>query len=192
MSMRVVVGIDPGINGAIAVMVDGYPASVTDMPTIARHNGGNAIEALALHAFFRQLVQRHAGAHMHAVIELPATRPHDAPTNILRIGEGFGILIGVLTCHGITHTQVRPQTWKGFYGLVKTGEYKPTKNDSRARATSMWPEFSLNWHRVCDHDRAEAMLMAHWGNVTECWLPKDTKPVVRKRKPKAKQPELRL
>jgi len=195
-ALRVIVGIDPGVNGAIAVFVDGSPSIIRDMPTIQRHNGGNAVDALALHALFRDVCSAYRGAHIHAVIELPATRPHDAPTNILHIGEGFGILIGVMACHGITHTKVRPQEWKGWYGLVKVKQFKPTKEDSRIRACQLFPSRLLYLQRKCDHDRAEAMLMAKWAIDTECWIARPAsakKRVTKKRKPSLKiAPELPL
>lgn len=181
--LRVVIGIDPGVNGAIAVLANGKPVKVFDMPVNDRPSGGQVLNTLAIHHALADICRVHTGAYIHAVIETPSTRPHDAPTNILRIGEGFGILKALLLVHRIPITEVRPQAWKGYYGLVKVGEYKPTKGDSRNKALTLWPAFGIHFARVKDHDRAEAMLMAHWGNETECWI---DRPPTKARKPRAK------
>ena len=37
MTMRVTFGVDPGLSGAVAVLLDGEPGPILDMPTF--HNG---------------------------------------------------------------------------------------------------------------------------------------------------------
>lgn len=182
MTLRLIIGIDPGVNGAIALLADGRPSTVYDMPKRDRSSGGSEIDACALVKLIDGIAVAYIGTHVHAVLEPPSTRPGESPTNALKMGEGYGVLKGVLASHGIDWTETRPQTWKAWQGLAndKRNGIVRTKDDSRRVALSKWPTFGIHFQRVCDHDRAEAMLMAEWGNETECWIAKPVRAKVRK------------
>lgn len=189
-SLRVVIGIDPGLKGAIAVLIDGVPSTIIDMPVKAKATSGNEVDAFALAEFISGLVMHNLGAHIHAVIEAVSTRPGESPTRGQKSAEGAGILKGVLASHGVRYTQVVPQVWKRHHGLLKSD-----KEASRMLAMAKWPNRCTHFMRVMDHDRAEAALMADWGNVTECWIdqPKKKRRVARRNTRRVRvQPELSL
>lgn len=92
-------------------------------------------------------------------------RPGNARGTDSKAAEGAGIIKGVLASHGVKWTQVIPQVWKRHHGLLKCG-----KEMSRQLAMAKWERHATYFMRVMDHDRAEAMLIADWGKVTECWI----------------------
>src|SRR6185312_10117287 len=47
-TQRVTIGVDPGQSGAVAVLADGEPVKVFDMPCTARKNAGHEVSAAAL------------------------------------------------------------------------------------------------------------------------------------------------
>lgn len=177
MTLRLIIGIDPGLRGAIALMADGKPSTLRDMPIRPGSTGRDEVDPFALSKFISEVACAYVGSHVHAVIEATSMRPENARGSDGKAAEGAGIVKGVLASHGISYTVVQPQTWKRYQGLLKR-----TKEDSRAVAMMKWPTFGVWFQRVMDHDRAEAMLMAEWGNSVECWVPKIEKP----KRPKAK------
>lgn len=160
--LRITLGFDPGISGAIVVLGDGEPRQFVDMPTHARPNGGNAIDAFRLAASIRGIQQRYRGAHIHACLEIPSTRPGESPTSGQRSGESYGILKGVLGTLGIHWCEVRPQTWKRHFGLIGT-----EKDVTRILATRRFPRVAQSLQRVKDGGRADALMIGLWAWQTE-------------------------
>lgn len=182
MTLRLVIGIDPGLNGSIALMADGEPSTVYDMPTCETVNGSREVDPWAVAKLIDGIVVAYIGTHVHVVLEAPAMRPGNARGNDTKAAQGVGILKGVLASHGVQWTVVQPQAWKRWQGLIGKG-----KDDSRMLATMKWPRHGLLFQRVKDDGRAEAMLMAQWGAATECWItkPSERKKRVARKKPKA-------
>ena len=64
---------------------------------------------------------------------------------------------GVLSTLGIPFTPVSPSKWKKTFNLGKD------KNESRAAATRLFPDLASEFARKKDDGRAEAILIAKWG-----------------------------
>ena len=73
--LRLTIGVDPGILGALVVLGDGEPLQFIDMPTRPRKTSGNEVDAFRLASIVRGIVQQARGAHVMAVLEPPSTRP---------------------------------------------------------------------------------------------------------------------
>jgi crossover junction endodeoxyribonuclease RuvC len=82
-------------------------------------------------------------------------------TSMFRFGEGFGLWIGIIAALGLPCTQVAPQTWKK---ALMAG--MPDKDASRQRAQELYPQCVKDLSRKKDHNRAEALLLAHYGKIT--------------------------
>mgnify|MGYP002777218453 CR=1 FL=1 len=177
MTLRLTIGIDPGLTGAIAAVADGEPAGCYDMPTRARRRGtGREIDAHRLQELLREILRNHQGAAVTVVLEVVAGFTGRAASRSFTFGQGDGKVRAVLECMGLdlTMVEVYPQTWKGHYGLlaprVKNGEPKPPvpgKDASRARVVAMFPNQALPFLRAKDDGRAEALLLALWAIQTE-------------------------
>lgn len=164
MTNRVTLGFDPGMKGAIAVLVDGEPAQFIDMPTEAHPRKGNRIAARELIASLRCIRQQHQGAHMFACLEEIAMRPGNARGNDQRTGEGYGILLCALAAVDIQHAEVYAQTWKRRFQFIK----KP-KDAPRLAAMQRWPRVATNLRRAGHDGRADALYIALWAWETEAW-----------------------
>lgn len=77
-------------------------------------------------------------------------------SSTFQTGYGYGVIIGVLASLAIPYHEVSPGVWKRAMGLVGTD-----KAAARALARSWWPTAALS--RVKDHGRAEALLIARYG-----------------------------
>ncbi len=157
----IALAIDIGLTGALAA-VDGYgTARVVDLPTVpdgkTRRLCGRGL-ILAIREFvpagepgmllFEDVRPRpmgNGGGHgntMHSQGSLMRSR---------------GIVEAVADIARLQVSTVQPATWKRTFGLLKT-----EKAGSREKAVALYPGLAGELKRVKDHNRAEAVLMAHW------------------------------
>lgn len=164
MVMRLTLGVDPGLTGAVAVLADGHYREVLDMPTVGRGKAGRqSVNAAALSQWIRDVVAKYPGADVVAVVEEVASRPRQGVVSMFRFGQSCGVLAGVLAALRIPVVYVTPQRWKRFYSLTGT-----EKDAARGRAVELYPDAPLARKR--DVGRADAILMARWGWKTEAHL----------------------
>jgi hypothetical protein len=185
--LRLTLGVDPGVTGAIAVLADGELLRVIDLPSLKRDNGSNEIDAMRLSALLRGVLQHGLGAAVHAVCEELSTRPTNSRTLDQRSGVNAGIVLGVLGALGVSVSRVHPQRWKRHFALIKQ-----PKDASRIVAMSEFPKHGTTFRLINSHNRADATLIALWGYRAECWIeqPKPTrKPRKKPRRVAAQSPE---
>ena len=159
--MTFVLGIDPGLSGAVTVMTgSGELVEVFDLPVM--QTGGkqsfvkNTINASAL--FTKLQTVRSGGSGVVAYLESVASMPGQGVSSMFSMGHTLGSIASVLACLQIPYVMVRPQEWKKALGLLRAD-----KNLSRALAVQRFPEASQWLERVKDHNRAESLLIAHYG-----------------------------
>lgn len=161
MTLRLTIGIDPGLTGAIAALADGEPVAVVDMPTM-RRNGANEVCAHTLAGLIRELRSGHAGAYVSAALECVHSMPTDGRGSAFRFGEGFGKVKATLEVLGIPTRLVGPAVWKRHYALLKQH-----KDASRIKAITCFPGRGDDLRRKKDHGRADALLLAAYLNTLE-------------------------
>jgi crossover junction endodeoxyribonuclease RuvC len=152
------IGIDPGITGAIAVIDGaGRVLVVADLPTIQSGNGKvkRAISGIGIYAILRPWM----AGRMLVALEKPGSMPGQGVASMFSMGESFGVIRGVLEAHAVPYTTERPAGWKKSMGLSKEKELV------RAWALRAHPEVAGDLLRKKDHNRAEAIALAHL-----CWL----------------------
>jgi len=160
--LRLTIGVDPGILGALVVLGDGEPLQFTDMPTMPRKTRGNEVDARRLVGIVRGILQASSGAHVMAVLEPPSTRPGESPTAGQHSGEGYGVLKGVFAALCVPWVEVRPQLWKRHFGLLGT-----VKDVARQYAMQRFPRHAQHMSRKKDNGRGDAALIALWAWETE-------------------------
>ena len=148
-----IVGIDPGFSGAVALVDDVMLWEVVPMPItddeIRRVDGA----ALATTLYEWQTVH----GVSHAVVERVASRPGQGVVSTFNFGMSYGVVLGVLDAFGFDISYVRPQDWKKHFNLGSD------KTESRAVAVDLWPDFVSEFARVKDDGKAEAALIAMYG-----------------------------
>jgi len=162
-------GIDPGVAGGIAFrrVIDGKVVMWSDdLPTIRPQYGvGKAwLDATALGAMIENF------SPDAAVIERVNSRPGQGLSSTFRFAMAYGICIGVVEALQVPIVYVTPRKWKIAVGLGA-----PPSHYSRSQAASyrksialdlareLYPDSVADWARKKDHNRAEAALLAHWG-----------------------------
>jgi crossover junction endodeoxyribonuclease RuvC len=153
-----IVGIDPGVSGALAILSGEQLIEIRDLPAVARQVAGKKrreIDPALLHHMLRDV----ADEAEHVYIELVGPMPRDGAVGGFAFGRCFGQLLQVVACHQIPYTLLRPQAWRKILGLQ-------SKDDCRAMASRWWPGAATMWKAQCHTDRAEAALIALAGART--------------------------
>ena len=148
-----VVGIDPGLSGAIAHMYDGVIITA-DMPIFEvikakkKQREVDTVQLATIIANFNPAM---------IVLEKVHAMPGQGVTSMFNFGRAFGAVEGVVGALRIPITHVTPQRWKSALRLSSD------KGESRRRATQLFPASADQWTRVKDDGRAEAALLAWYG-----------------------------
>lgn len=171
MTFRVMLGIDPGQTGAIAIVCDGEPSGFIDMPLMDRKTVGQEINTAKLASDLREVRRNYPDAKFMAIVEDVHSMPKMSISAMFKFGESFGALKGVLGALGIGYRLVQPQKWKKHFGLIRNGETpeakRAYKDQSRTLAIQRYPNASEHLARKKDGGRADALLMAIWAQETE-------------------------
>jgi crossover junction endodeoxyribonuclease RuvC len=155
--MNNILGIDPGLDGAIAVLTeDGALLAIHDMPTIAGEGAKNrrSISSPLLAHIIR------TAAPVKAYCELVGPRPTDGVVGAFGFGRSRGQIEGVLAALCVPVEMIAPPTWKRAASIPPGREHKDV---ARSRAISRWPSQAALFARKADCDRAEAALIAAAG-----------------------------
>jgi crossover junction endodeoxyribonuclease RuvC len=150
----VVIGIDLGLSGALAVVgLNG--AKVHDLP-VTGEGKDRRLDGRALILLIRELVPADGRAsavfeHVHAGM---------GPGSVARASlmRSRGVVEAALDIARIPWRAVQPATWKRHYALIKE-----PKQRSLEVALRLYPDLGQQLKRAKDHNRGEAVLMAHYG-----------------------------
>lgn len=149
-----IIGVDPGLHGAVAIYRSDKDFGVFDMPTFELVRNGKKKHELDPHTLARLLTPyRLATAWLEQVNSMPG----QGVSSVFSFGKSYGIVIGVLATLGIPYNFVTPQVWK------KAMQVPAAKDAARARASQLLPLHANKWNRVKDDGRAESALIALYG-----------------------------
>jgi hypothetical protein len=154
--LSVIVGIDPGVSGAIAILSTDYQVvHIYDMPSIEFKVGSGKRHWADEQRIFLALAD-----HMpisHAFLEEFPPRAPNGRVAIAVMFHSIGMVRGVLAAMGVPRTSVPPQVWQGDL-TVKKG-----KDGAHARARELMPKGAGLWFPKGSHGRSDAALIAYWG-----------------------------
>lgn len=163
----IVVGIDPGTSGAIAVVSCEMLVNVFDMPVEEKSGRGaiskqvdawNLAETLrTIRSGMRDDVMVVSEAQ-HAMIGSNVNGRRAAGAALsFSIADSAGVVRGVVGALGMRHELVYPQSWKRRYGIGAD------KDAALRRARDLFPDMAGYFARKKDHNRADAALIALYG-----------------------------
>lgn len=161
----IAIGIDPGLSGAIAAVCSQRGLlECADLPIcpngIATGSMRNWLDAPALDELLADWARRHdfAREDVAGFIERPIPMPTLPAQTIASQFDTFGAIRALLQARMRGRrpvAMVEPRAWKAIYGL------KGEKDPARACCLRLYPKAPVT--RVKDHNRAEAILIAHYG-----------------------------
>lgn len=153
----VIIGVDPGFTGAVAIWRPAIRSLyVYDMPVLPNAKGKTELD---LHSLFDLLAPEDDTPHLAVVEQVHAMRGQGV-TSMFRFGQGYGAIQMGLAAHRLPVQYVTPSKWKAHFGLTRD------KGVSRGMAMQRFPEYAEKFKRVKDDGRAEAALIALYGQET--------------------------
>jgi len=156
MTARLIVGIDPGLMGAMCWM-DANTGEVLDVADLPIHLEGKrkSIDAVG----FMELISTHPTPRL-VVVELVGARPTDSKTGAHTFGRNVGAIEALVLAAHLPMTRVAPVPWRRAAGLPAGAE----KNASLAAALRLHPSARPHLEgKLARHDRGDAVLIASWG-----------------------------
>lgn len=158
--MSLVVGIDPGAEGAIAWLQDGQLIAVEDLPIDVVTVGKSKRRRLNAVALTNMLTVRTLRANLPNLVMLEevGAMPGEGSVGAFSFGRCAGLIEGVVAGLGIPHRLVKPADWKRAMGVTAD------KTMCRVIAGRLFPHKADAFVRVRDDGRAEAALLALYGH----------------------------
>lgn len=152
-----VLGIDPGLGGALAVFdpIKKQPIALQSMPLRTLANGKRRIDGHALTLFF----ELHASGIGQVIIEDVHSMPGQGVASMFTFGQTLGVVEGMASSWYLPIHKVLPQTWKRVFRL------SASKDEARAYASALFPDHKAQFQRKCDDGKAEALLIAVYGSL---------------------------
>lgn len=157
--MNSVIGIDPGLDGAVAWRsgVDNT-VTVADTPTLTVQGASGKRREYNL-VVMRGLLKGMTFDGTKAYIELVHAMPGQGVRSMFTMGYGSGAWEGLLAGLGIPYERVTPQRWKKLM-LADQGK---DKDAARFKAIQLFPDHAHLFARNKDDGRADATLIAEYG-----------------------------
>jgi hypothetical protein len=150
-----IVGVDPGLAGAVAVLdAHGTLAALADTPTLTLKVQRGTRQVYDVSGM-TALLRPYTGLQCHVCIEESQPMPGQGTRSMFTTGYGYGLWIGILASLALPYTSVRPGIWKRSLALGKD------KEAARWRAMQLYPGADLRLKK--HHGRAEALLLAAYG-----------------------------
>ena len=158
----IAIGVDPGVTGAITVISSTRGLlACQDIPVepngVATGRMMRWVDARGVALLLSQWASTlgFAGESVHAFIERPIAMPNLPASTIASQFDTFGALRALLSSKAREVRCVNPKDWKAIYGL------KANKDAARACALRLYPAAPVS--RAKDHNRADSLLIAHYG-----------------------------
>lgn len=154
-------GVDPGLNGAIAFFVPSDRAlRVVDIPTHVVTIGGKQRKRLDARKLENELKALVGSSRITlAAVEDVHSMPKQGVASAFSFGFVAGAIQQSLTAHDVPITLVEPSNWKRFLNV-------PANKDAARRRASQLLPFGADLWPLAKHDgRAEASLLAYYGSL---------------------------
>ena len=156
----IIIGIDPGLSGAIAILKNDKVIKLIEMPVMAEgKKNKRQLNNAQLANILREIIENHQ--EISVVVEQVNAMPGQGVTSMFNFGQSFGILKGVCSAMNLSMHFVRPVKWKKYFNLINS-----SKDASRTKAIEIFPYFSVNLSKKKDANKADAILIASYFEET--------------------------
>ena len=157
----IIIGIDPGVSGAISILENKKVLEIYDMPTMidGKKNKKQVNGSQVTNIIKERLTN---GKEMIVVVEHVNAMPGQGVTSMFNFGQSFGVIKGICSALSIPIYFVRPMKWKKYFNLIKTN-----KDASRTKVIQIYPQISSKLSRKKDSNKADAILIARYFNDTQ-------------------------
>jgi crossover junction endodeoxyribonuclease RuvC len=155
-----IIGIDPGLSGAIAVMEGNKIVNIFDMPVMPEgKKNKRQLNSAQLVKLLKDNIKNNE--EVAIIVEQVNAMPGQGVTSMFNFGQTFGAIKGICAALGLPIFFVRPAKWKKHFELINS-----SKDASRTKAIEMYPSISHQLSKKKDVNKSDAILIARFYNET--------------------------
>ena len=155
-----IIGIDPGLSGAIAVLENNKVLKIFDIPVMSegKKNKKQLNSAHLSHYIKSNIINQENSV---VVVEQVNAMPGQGVTSMFNFGQTFGAIKGISAALNLPIYFVRPSKWKKHFDLINS-----SKDASRTKAIEMYPSMAENLSKKKDVNKSDAILIARFFSET--------------------------
>ena len=136
-----IIGIDPGLSGAIAVVQNNKVLAIYDMPVMAEgKKNKKQLNSAQLVNIIRENTENED--EIAVVVEQVNAMPGQGVTSMFNFGQTFGAIKGICAALKLPIFFVRPSKWKKHFELINS-----SKDSSRTKVIEMYHLWQINYPR---------------------------------------------
>ena len=156
----VIFGVNPGVNGALCILMNKDIVEVHDMPTmIEGKKNKKQLNGPYLAKIIKGFLQdkKFKDEEFVLIVEQVSAMPGQGVTSMFNFGQSYGVIKGICSALLLPIYFVRPTKWKKHYNLINTN-----KDASRTKAIELYPGISAQLSRKKDLNKADSILIARY------------------------------
>ena len=155
-----IIGIDPGLSGAIAILENNKVLDVFEMPVMAEgKKNKRQLNSAQLVKLLKNNISKNEDVSV--IVEQVNAMPGQGVTSMFNFGQTFGAIKGVCAALELPIFFVRPSKWKKHFELINS-----SKDSSRTKAIEMYPKLSNQLAKKKDVNKSDAILIARFFSET--------------------------
>tara|TARA_B100000575_G_C23067372_1_gene614688 strand:+ start:707 stop:1198 length:492 start_codon:yes stop_codon:yes gene_type:complete len=155
-----IIGIDPGLSGAIAVLENDKVLKIYDMPVMAEgKKNKRQLNSAQLVNIIKENIKNHD--EINVVVEQVNAMPGQGVTSMFNFGQTFGAIKGVCAALSLPIFFIRPSKWKKYFELINS-----SKDSSRTKVIEMYPSIANQLSKKKDVNKSDAILIARFFSDT--------------------------
>tara|TARA_Y100000590_G_scaffold464783_1_gene635090 strand:- start:526 stop:1026 length:501 start_codon:yes stop_codon:yes gene_type:complete len=151
-----IIGVDPGITGAICFFENGKIIDVIEMPNMPEgKKNKKQVNGVQITNEIVSRINKMDKSNVKVVIEQVSAMPGQGVTSMFNFGQSFGVLKGICSALKLSTFFVRPAKWKKHYNLINS-----SKDSSRTKAIEIFPYIAEKLSKKKDSNKADAILIS--------------------------------
>ena len=155
-----IIGIDPGLSGAIAVLENDKVLNIFDMPVMPEgKKNKRQLNSAQLVSLIKANIK--SDENIAVIVEQVNAMPGQGVTSMFNFGQTFGAIKGVCAALELPIFFVRPSKWKKHFELINA-----SKDASRTKVIEMYPTLSSELAKKKDVNKSDAILIARFYSET--------------------------
>ena len=155
-----IIGIDPGLSGAIAIMQEKKVINLVDMPIMSEgKKNKRQLNSAQLVKIIKENIENND--EIAVIVENVSAMPGQGVTSMFNFGQTFGAIKGICAALELPIFFVRPSKWKKHFDLLNS-----SKDSSRTKVIEMYPSLSNQLTKKKDVNKSDAILIARFYSET--------------------------
>ena len=155
-----IIGVDPGLTGAIAILDGNKVINLFEMPVMAEgKKNKRQLNSAQLESIIKEKIKKKEETAV--IVEQVNAMPGQGVTSMFNFGQTFGAIKGVCAALELPIFFVRPSKWKKHFELINS-----SKDSSRTKVIEMYPSLSNQLSKKKDVNKSDAILIARFYNET--------------------------